>query len=279
MPKDSHQTSQHWYLPVIQHGSRIAMKLKRPYDSVPISMSNVPYASATSQSASLLHKDYGQTLNTEIMKVDAFYALSELFFFSASSTCQFLNLIEKQINNQEHPILPHLQNCFDNLQYTKEVLEELLGDIELLLGSIAARGTLKWPKASLPAHVEIVNRMAETLLEDYRHIEIRIKRLSTRCSAGMTLIMNTALLAESRRGFEQAGGMARLTLLAFFFIPLSFTSSFFGMNFKELGNNNLNLSIWVWFVVSVPIFVLSVVLCFWSSVHNWARNLIRIEPQ
>jgi len=64
-------------------------------------------------------------------------------------------------------------------------------------------------------------------------------------------------------------------LLAFFFIPLSFTASFFGMNFKELGSSNQDLSVWVWFIVSVPIFGVSVLLCFWSKVYVWLSRVFR----
>jgi Mg2+ and Co2+ transporter CorA len=251
------------------------MKLKHPDNNPPVPMSSIPYASATFQSATLLHKEYGQTLISEIMQCDAFYALSELIYFSASSTCQLLNLIEMQINNQERPITSQMQNRFDNLQYFKTVLEDLRDNVENLIRFINGRGTPKWPRATALSHTEIVNRTAEALLDDYRHIDNRIKRLSKRCSAGMTRIMNTALLDESRRAVDQADGVARLTLLAFFFIPLSFTASFFGMNFKELGSSNQDLSVWVWFIVSVPIFGVSVLLCFWSKVYVWLSRVFR----
>lgn len=69
--------------------------------------------------------------------------------------------------------------------------------------------------------------------------------------------MNIASVAESKKVLEQAKGVENLTRLAFAFVPLSITASFFGMNFKQLGQGDLPL--WIWFAVSVPIFALSVV--------------------
>lgn len=76
----------------------------------------------------------------------------------------------------------------------------------------------------------------------------------------MNDIRTTAMLLESKKGIQQAQGVARLTMLPFFFIPLSFTTSFFGMNFAELGTGKY--SIWLWFAVSVPIFAVALVFVF-----------------
>lgn len=75
--------------------------------------------------------------------------------------------------------------------------------------------------------------------------------------------MNNANLAESRRAMLQARKVGKLTLLAFFYVPLSFTTSFFGMNLEEFGTST-TIANWVWVCVSVPIFVLSVVFYIWD---------------
>jgi Mg2+ and Co2+ transporter CorA len=72
----------------------------------------------------------------------------------------------------------------------------------------------------------------------------------------MHIVINNNMLVESQRAIEQAAGVAKLTRLAFFYIPLSFTTSFFGMNFVQFGTGEL--SIWLWFAVSIPIFFVSV---------------------
>lgn len=78
------------------------------------------------------------------------------------------------------------------------------------------------------------------------------------------------MLAEAQRSISQAEGLARLTFLAFLFVPLSFTTSFFGMNFRELiGDDGPNLSVYIWFAVSVPIFAISLSFLFWERVRDY----------
>jgi Mg2+ and Co2+ transporter CorA len=111
---------------------------------------------------------------------------------------------------------------------------------------------------------------AASLLEDYQALLHRANSLSQLYSEGIDDIRTSAMLMESKKAIVQAEGVARLTLLAFFFLPLSFTTSLFGMNFKELGDQ---LSIWTWVVVSVPIFGFSVILCFWRELSKTLRKL------
>ena len=74
----------------------------------------------------------------------------------------------------------------------------------------------------------------------------------------MGVMMNRAVVAESRKLIDQAESLKRLTLLATFFIPLSFTTSLFGMNFEELGQGHLH--VWLFAVVSAPV-LCSLLLC------------------
>ena len=49
------------------------------------------------QLACTIHAHYGRFLDEKSAKVDAFYALSELFTFTATSEAQFLNMVEEKI--------------------------------------------------------------------------------------------------------------------------------------------------------------------------------------
>ena len=61
---------------------------------------------------------------------------------------------------------------------------------------------------------------------------------------------------EAQNALAQAKEVAKLTKLAFFFIPLSFTASLFGMNVMELDPGAAN-SIWLWVTVSIPVLAIS----------------------
>lgn len=60
-----------------------------------------------------------------------------------------------------------------------------------------------------------------------------------------------AQLEEARKSTETALGVARLTKLAFIFIPLSFVTSFFGMNVRQFGNGNIDL--WIFFATAAAL--------------------------
>ena len=78
----------------------------------------------------------------------------------------------------------------------------------------------------------------------------------------MTLAMNKATIEESRRAIEQSERLKKLTLLATFFIPLSFSASLFGMNIDVLGQSTV--SIWWFFVLCIPITVCAYVVYLWD---------------
>lgn len=75
--------------------------------------------------------------------------------------------------------------------------------------------------------------------------------------------MNSAAIAESQCAIEQAKQVEWLTRLTFFYIPLSFTTSFLGMNLKVLGSGELQL--WVWFAFAVPVLLISYIVLAWLS--------------
>jgi Mg2+ and Co2+ transporter CorA len=68
----------------------------------------------------------------------------------------------------------------------------------------------------------------------------------------------------------QAEGVVKLTRLAFVFIALSFTTTFFGMNFKEFGIGSQ--SIWEWFIASLPILTVTILLMRYDVSVLWRRR-------
>ena len=88
----------------------------------------------------------------------------------------------------------------------------------------------------------------------------------------VSVILAIPRTSKSQKAILQAEDVARLTRLAFIFIPLSFTASFFGMNFSQFTNGAL-LSIWIWFVVSVPFLLVSLALIVPSLFWAFARQL------
>lgn len=204
-----------------------------------------------SQSISHLHLDYGRSLQSEILRDDAFYALNEIFRFATASENQFLNLMESNIKSAS-TVQPDAN--ISELQLAKALLEEHHQGIRQNLETVRLRGGLKWPKASESSLQDKAERAATRLQLDIEYLLERSRVLADQCKDGIAVLTNAESYRQSQRQIQQAEGIAKLTLLAFFFVPLSFTTSFFGMHFNELDKP---LDIWVWFVVSVPVSLIS----------------------
>lgn len=279
------------FLPVIQSEPRICLRDHHKWNIVP----DPPLKPGKSrslfmQSASILsHDSYGRFLKDEVMKLDAFYALSDLYSFAASAENEFFNLLRAKLDSETKHLDDerHMETSLQNLVYHRKLLGAHAERLQEAIWQLGRHGSPDWPTHQLTkeqgktrpsgSDLEVPNIAANQvksatteveqavmrLIDDYEHLLNRAKSLSIQYKEGMEHIQNSAMLYESRKAIEQARGVARLTLLAFFFIPLGFTTSFFGMNFQELGDH---LSIWIWFATSVPIFALSLIVCFWSTV-------------
>lgn len=238
-----------------------------------------------SQSASLLHLDYGRNLDRYLLANDAFYALNELFNFAAFSEVQYLNMMESKLTKEldRSVIVEQDTPTISNLLYNQQVLERHIERLKENIRTIEKHALPLWPKAQLDSSkekdrkkLEKSDSAATSLLQDYHYLLSRAESLSQKCSKGVQIFMNNSMINESREGINQAKAVTRLTRLAFVFIPLSFTTSFFGMNFRQLGTGEL--AIWVWFVVSGPIFLLSMLFMVYD-VSAIRKRLPRMTNQ
>ena len=123
---------------------------------------------------------------------------------------------------------------------------------------IEQRGSPAWPRAADKDREEKAIHARTSLQKDFEELLRRTEVLSTRCKHGMNVKMSNASIAESERAIRQASRVEQLTRLAFFYIPISFTTSFFGMNLGAVGQGKLQL--WVWLAVSVPVLLMSYVV-------------------
>jgi len=241
------------FYPTIQERSQLALKWKAEnQDGNTIGERKFP------QSAILFSKDYGKFLDKQLMAVDPFYAINELFRFCTFSDAQFLNIMDASINAETgHDSMSLEKPTLTNLLYYQRMLESHLPRLRQNIILIKQHASSSWP------HVSEENKnqhakaaaAAEALLQDMMHLEQRTKDLLERCKTGMNILMNYVMLAESRQAISQGQRVAKLTMLAFMYVPISFTTSFFGMNVTQIVSGEL--SIWIWFVTSIPIFILS----------------------
>ena len=87
-----------------------------------------------------------------------------------------------------------------------------------------------------------------------------------------------ASIRESQRSIEEAVSVKRLTQLAFIFIPLTYSTSLFGMNIEEMTGNGPKL--WIFVLISVCIsgtaFILSSLA---KCITNWIKRHYNKTPQ
>ena len=199
-----------------------------------------------------LPTDYGRFLHPKIMTNDAFYSLTEVFSFAASSQMEFLNLIDVKLDR--YTSLPSAQDfqSLPNLKYTKQILSRHIQKTQRVLDSIKNAQHPKWPKDRSESGSRKAAIAAQSLEQDFMHLLDRANTLHQRTAEAITVLMSSISISESQKAMEQAQRVGKLTFLAFLFVPLSFTTSFFGMNVTEL-QGNVGLKWWV--ALSVPVAV------------------------
>lgn len=244
------------FLPVIQYQRRGALKSRTVYNSgIDLTFRTNP------QSLMLLSEGFGTTLDKRIMKENPFYALMELFKFSAFSEQQFLNVVQQKIAADSN--LASLQEpnpTLANLLLFREILQSHQSQIRCMIKLINSRDKLshQGQRSSNTISPNLRKRAESSALElvdFYEDLLAQTNLLHDKCTLGMTVISNNTMLAESRRAIFQAQTMGKLTILAFIYLPFTFTTGFFGMNFKEFGTGKA--SIWAWFAISIPLFLIS----------------------
>ena len=77
-------------------------------------------------------------------------------------------------------------------------------------------------------------------------------------------------LQDSHKSVQYADSVGRVTVLAFFFIPLSFVTSLFGMNLQAFGSGSLRAQV----VIGVTIGVVMLTSSIWFMSH-WFTNRLR----
>ncbi|KAF2119910.1 hypothetical protein BDV96DRAFT_313376 [Lophiotrema nucula] len=100
--------------------------------------------------------------------------------------------------------------------------------------------------------------MLDNLVGDFEHFEREIGSLKANCDQFLEQQVSKLALQDARASMREAKDLKRLSYMAFIFVPLSLTSSFFGMNVKELDAGSTPL--WVFIVTSVAILLASIFL-------------------
>ncbi len=252
------------------------------------------------QSTTFLPLDYASILSVVNLanqaKSEPLAAIIPIFAHAAFSEVAFLNFMSELVQKEMKPLsLQHRRTAaFENLQYLEGLLERHVTQLKHCIRgiSILAEGNryshLSGPSEShgLPEETALPGTTGtfstQGILQDYEDLLERCTYLLKRCATAMNVDMNKTMILEARKGMEQTSRMKKLTLLATYFIPLTFSASLFGMNFKVLGQGEQ--PVWWYFVFAVPLTVLTYFLNGWdmemsmANLSSWARDRWKSRP-
>lgn len=216
------------------------------------------------QPLSSLPAHYGSTIDWTKAALDPLFAVQELFTFHAASELQYLNMLEQfvsdQINQAESTQVETDISSILHFDYAKSMLIRHETHIQSLLSSLET-GLKRWRK-SVSETKSCNDDLQAVLQTDLNYLSTRIQNIVSLCEAGRSTVMSKASIEETKRSSEQAVLVTELTKttnrLTFIFLPISFVTSAFGMNFKQFGQGAL--SIWLWVAITLPLLVACIVL-------------------
>ncbi|KAJ5799667.1 uncharacterized protein N7518_001735 [Penicillium psychrosexuale] len=214
--------------------------------------------------------------------------LKEVFILVAGSECQFLNRVHSVVKEEQRNPGDERQMelALNTLVYIKTLLDEHRSRLQ---GIITFLGRCSSPDsdsdiarrdscAAATARSVPQGEMMGIIYGDFEELLSRNKSLGEFCVGSMDLIMNNAMLKESRKAVETADDQKRLTILAYFFLPLSLATSIFGMNVQEFGTGNQH--IWLPVVTLAVIVLVAMILLnphYFKSC--WSKFVKRRQPE
>ncbi|KAK0717687.1 hypothetical protein B0T26DRAFT_751719 [Lasiosphaeria miniovina] len=77
-----------------------------------------------------------------------------------------------------------------------------------------------------------------TTLDDYRGALEYAEALAYDCVQGMGIVAHHATIQESKKAMAEARGVTKLTRLVTLFVPLTFATSIFSINVREINAND-----------------------------------------
>ena len=187
--------------------------------------------------------------------------LEELFNFQAASALQFLNTLERILfelsNSCDFPSYEHtkleMTVQYDYIKTSLSRFEQHCSDIITFLETPPT----KWKQPNTP-HPD----QHTATLTDFTYLISRTKALLKTCQDGKATLMSNDSVQKAKRSAKEAELVTQLTKtttrLGYIFLPISFVTSAFGMNFSELGQGPL--SIWIWAVIIVPMLIICVLI-------------------
>ncbi|KAI8632559.1 hypothetical protein F5Y19DRAFT_421693 [Xylariaceae sp. FL1651] len=221
------------------------------------------------QSVLHLADSYGCSLNPHAMRLDPFYALSEIFCFVATAERQFLNFMDTLVNEEIYSTKTTRDFAISNLKHSRQVIDCHSRSLEEVLRFLRSREDICPSPESHTCSVAnaLIIKKFKSMLEDYEWLFHQASSISSHCVEGISIITNDAMLEEARKTMVHGKEVKILTLLAFFYLPLTLISSIFGMNVVQLGQGHISIG-WALLAILAALLFQCVIYFFHGSIRG-----------
>lgn len=226
------------------------------------------------QWASHIPSEHHLLLDYAIAALDPIYALTPVLFFAAASENGALGVVTKQYEIITSTVWdPKLyKEHLEQLILHKHILDDHACRHEEVLHFLRSSASGKWCSSLTAEQAKISNEAKKSVENDYEYLLTRTRQFSTHHQEAISILVSSVALTESKKQITLATQVTKLTIFATVFLPLSYCTSVFGMNFVVLEQ----LSIWVWVIVTAVIGVATFVVYQWDERSDWLQMRKRV---
>ncbi|CAO2655277.1 Nn.00g103410.m01.CDS01 [Neocucurbitaria sp. VM-36] len=253
----------------------IDSELKHALPPLPSSLSNLGDVDDGSlvQSATHLASESHYLVDYTIAAYDPMYALTPVFRFAAATENQLLAVLTRRYEIISSTVWdPKRSTEFsEQLILHKHILDDHACRHEEVHRFLRSPSLVKWAANLTKEQVRTGSDAKRAVEEDYEYLLARFQQFSVYHGEAISILVSSVALAESKKQITLATQVTKLTVLATIFLPLSYCTSIFGMNFIELDR----LRIWIWVVVTIFVGTVTVVVYQWDQKDYWSQSLKR----
>ncbi|ELR02862.1 hypothetical protein VC83_03061 [Pseudogymnoascus destructans] len=173
-------------------------------------------------------------------------------------------------------LLSHLHKTLDEINVDM-LSDAKMEDRVVMWRQIIARAQLELPglKRSITTFFTFTQlldvRGGSDVQDQFKELSTEIDDMIQRLQIASSSLTSNMALLDSRRSIAEAQAITKLTELAFFFIPLSFTATLFGMQVEQLA---APAPIWIFFVLGIGFISLSYLVRL-AIRSAWLHRLIK----
>lgn len=228
-----------------------------------------------------LAADYGCSVVLDERGADAFDVLEEILHVAICGTAQLLTALEQIIEDQlkrfslpKKDVLEYATSLTFN--HHRGLLQRHVVQLNSLQKCLRTKGGRHW---DAPAVADEDDDQWSDMFEQATDLLEQAQGLLRKCDHGEELVRAKHAADDMDQSSQRATAIGKLTqvttFVTIFWVPLSFLSSIFGMNFREL--NSGTLSIWVWAACSLPCAILSIIALAYMHFRSKRKPSTRKE--